>query len=361
MRRIRINLFLTVTILAVIGTAMIYSSSCAFAYENYHDSAYFLKRHILFLFIGLAAGVALMGFDYGKLRNFSKPFLIFSIFLLFAVFIPGLGRSAGGARRWISLLGISFQPSEIAKLSLVLYAADMLSRKQSEIKDFFYGFLPLVISLAVCLILILAGSDLGTAIALAILVIIMAFIAGVDLRQLLMVTVPGVIAMIGLVAVKPYRIKRLIAFMNPWEDPRGSGFQIIQSMIAMGSGGIFGVGLAHSRQKLFYLPEAHTDFIFSIIAEELGIIGSLGVIILFAVFIWLGFKIAYLARDLFGQFLAFGLVTMITLQVIINIAAVTALIPTKGLPLPFISYGGTSLVYSLASTGLLLNIARHRR
>jgi len=176
-----------------------------------------------------------------------------------------------------------------------------------------------------------------------------------------MVMVPGVIAMVGLIVVKPYRIKRMIAFANPWSDPRGAGFQIIQSMIAMGSGGLFGVGLAHSKQKLFYLPEAHTDFIFSIIGEELGIIGSMGIIILFTVFIWLGFKIAYSARDLFGQFLAFGLVTMIALQVMINIAAVTALIPTKGLPLPFISYGGTSLVYSLASVGLLLNIAKHRR
>ena len=361
MRHIRINLFLAVTILTAIGAIMIYSSSCAYAYENYHDSAYFLKRHIVFLFVGFIAAVALMSFDYGKLRNFSKPFLIFSIFLLLAVFIPGIGRAAGGARRWISLGGISFQPSEIAKLSLVLYAADILSRKQSEIKDFFYGFMPLIISLGACLILILAGSDLGTAVAIALLIIIMAFIAGVDLKQLLMVMVPGIIAMIGLIAAKPYRIKRMIAFANPWSDPRGAGFQIIQSMIAMGSGGLFGVGLAHSKQKLFYLPEAHTDFIFSIIGEELGMIGSMGVIILFAVFIWLGFKIAYSARDLFGQFLAFGLVTMIALQVMINIAAVTALIPTKGLPLPFISYGGTSLVYSLASVGLLLNIAKHRR
>jgi len=361
MRRIRINLLLVATILAAIGTIMIYSSSCAYAYENYHDSAYFLKRHILFLFIGYIAAAALMSFDYGKLRNFSKPFLIFSIFLLLAVFIPGVGRAAGGARRWISFCGISFQPSEIAKLSLVLYAADMLSRKQSEIKDFFYGFLPLVISLGLCLVLILAGSDLGTAVAIALLVIIMAFIAGVDLKQLFMVMVPGIIVMAGLIAVKPYRIKRMIAFANPWNDPRGAGFQIIQSMIAMGSGGIFGVGLAHSKQKLFYLPEAHTDFIFSIIGEELGLVGGIGVIILFAIFIWLGFKIAYSARDLFGQFLAFGLVTMIALQIMINIAAVTALIPTKGMPLPFISYGGTSLVYSLASVGLLLNIAKHRR
>jgi cell division protein FtsW len=361
MRQIRIKLFLVTAALLAVGTVMIYSASSAFAYEAYGSSAYFLKRHIMFLLAGIIAAVFFMSFDYGRLKNFSKPFLLFSIFLLVLVFIPGFGRSAGGARRWINLGGLSFQPSEIAKLALLLYAADVLSRKQSEIKDFFYGFLPLVILLGLCVILILAGPDLGTAVALAFLIIVMAFIAGVDIKQLAMVIIPGIVTVAGLIAIKPYRIKRMIAFTNPWSDPMGAGFQIIQSMIAMGRGGIFGVGLAHSKQKLFYLPEAHTDFIFSIIGEELGMIGTIGIVVLFAVFIWLGFRIAYSARDLFGQFLAFGLVAMIALQFMINILAVIALIPTKGLPLPFISYGGTSLVYSLASVGLLLNIAKHRR
>ena len=361
MRQIRINLFLVTAILLAIGTVMIYSSSSAFAYESYGSSAYFLKRHLLFMLVGLIAAVLLMSFDYSKLKNFTKPFLLFSILLLIAVFIPGIGRSAGGARRWISLGPISFQPSEIAKMALVFYAADILARKQSEIKDFLYGFLPLMIALGVCILLILLEPDLGTALALAFLIIIMAFIAGVDIKQLFIMIVPGLLAMIGLIVMKPYRIKRIMAFWNPWNDPKGSGFQIIQSMIAMGTGGFSGVGLARSKQKLFYLPEAHTDFIFSIIGEELGLIGTLGIVILFAVFIWLGFRIAYSARDLFGQFLAFGLITMLALQVIINIAVVINLIPTKGLPLPFISYGGTSLVYSLASVGLLLNIAKHRR
>ncbi|MDD5505055.1 MAG: putative lipid II flippase FtsW [Candidatus Omnitrophica bacterium] len=361
MRKTRVMLFLVVLILVAVGVVMIYSSSCVFAYEKYHDSAYFLKRHIIFLVFGIMAAVFFMSFDYGRLKNISKPFLLFSIFLLCMVFVPGLGKAAGGARRWIGIGPVSFQPSEIAKLALVLYAADILSRKQSEIKDFFHGFLPLVIALGICLALILAGSDLGTAVALALLIVIMAFIAGVDIKQLFTIMAPGIILMAGLIATKPYRVKRIIAFINPWSDPKGAGFQIIQSMIAIGSGGVFGVGLAHSKQKFFYLPEAHTDFIFSIIGEELGIVGSMGIVLLFAFLIWLGFKIAYFARDLFGQFLAFGLVTMIALQVLINIAAVTAIIPTKGMPLPFISYGGTSLVYSLASIGLLLNIARHRR
>jgi cell division protein FtsW len=218
-----------------------------------------------------------------------------------------------------------------------------------------------VIILSLCVILILAEPDLGTAVALAALIIIMAFVAGVRMKQMFIIGLPGLVAVIALIATKPYRLKRITAFLNPWQDPRGSGFQIIQSFIAMGSGGLLGVGLAHSKQKLFYLPEAHTDFIFAVIGEELGLLGALCVIGLFVVFVGLGFKIAYSARDLFGQFLAFGLVSMITLQVFINIAAVTGSIPTKGLPLPFISYGGTSLVYSIASVGLLLNIGRHRR
>jgi len=361
MRQIRINLLLVSTALIAIGTVMIYSASSVFAYEVYGDSAYYLKRHILFMLVGLVGTILCMSIDYGKFRKFIKPFLFFSILLLFAVFIPGIGRAAGGARRWISLGPLNFQPSEIAKMALVFYAADLLARKQSEIRNFVYGLLPLVLVLGLCVLLILAEPDLGTAVALASMIIIMAFIAGVDIRQLFLIIVPGIVAVAGLIIMKPYRRMRMTAFLNPWADPKGAGYQIIQSRIALGTGGLFGVGLAHSKQKLFYLPEAHTDFIFSIIGEELGLIGTLSIISLFVVFIWLGFKIAYSARDLFGQFLAFGLVTMIALQAIINIAAITGSIPTKGLPLPFISYGGTSLVYSMVSVGILLNIARHRR
>lgn len=361
MRQVRIRLFVVTVILLAIGTVMIYSASSAFAYEVYADSAYYLKRHLFYILFGFLLAVSIMSVDYARLRRFIKPFLLLSILLLTAVFIPGIGKAAGGARRWIGLGPINFQPSEIVKMALVFYAADVLSRKQSEIGSFIYGFLPLVLVLGLCVVLILAEPDLGTAIALAVLIILMAFVAGVRVKQLALTMFPGVFAVVALILMKPYRIKRITAFLNPWQDPRGAGFQIIQSFIALGAGGIFGVGLAHSKQKLFYLPEAHTDFIFSIIGEELGLIGTLSIVVLYTIFIWLGFKIAIQARDLFGQFLAFGLVAMIALQAIINIAAVTGSIPTKGLPLPFISYGGTSLVYNMASVGLLLNIARHRR
>ncbi|MFC1807196.1 putative lipid II flippase FtsW [Candidatus Omnitrophota bacterium] len=361
MRQIRIRLFIVTLTLIAIGTVMIYSTSSIYAFESYGDSAYFLKRHIIFLVLGSLLAIAFMSVDYAKFRKFIKPFLLLSIFLLVAVFIPGIGKAAGGARRWISLGPISFQPSEIAKLALVFYTADVLARKQSDIGNFLHGFLPLMLILSFCVLLILLEPDLGTAVALTVLILILAFVAGVEIKHLFYVIMPGIVAFLGLILIKPYRIKRVTAFLNPWKDPRGSGFQIIQSFIALGSGGLLGVGLGHSRQKLFYLPEAHTDFIFSVIGEELGLLGTLGVVALFVTFMWLGFRIAYSARDLYGQFLAFGLVTMIILQVLINIAAVTGTIPTKGLPLPFISYGGTSLVYSMASVGILLNIARHRR
>ncbi|NQT90126.1 MAG: putative lipid II flippase FtsW [Candidatus Omnitrophica bacterium] len=361
MREIRIRLLAVTIMMLGIGAVMIYSASGVFAFEAYGDSAYYFKKHLLYMLFGFILAVSFMSIDYLKLRRYIKPFLILSILLLVAVFIPGIGRSAGGARRWISIGAISFQPSEFAKMALVFYTADVLSRKQSEIESFRHGFLPLVLVLGLCVMLILAEPDLGTAVALAILIIIMAFVAGVRVKQLFLTTLPGLFAVAGLIISKPYRIKRMLAFFDPWQDPRGTGFQIIQSLIALGSGGIFGVGLAHSKQKLFYLPEAHTDFIFAIIAEEFGLIGTLGIITLLTAFIWLGFKIAYSARDLFGQFLAFGLVSMIGLQALINIGAVTASIPTKGLPLPFISYGGTSLIYNMVSVGLLLNVARHRR
>lgn len=361
MREVRLRLFVVTVILLGIGAVMIYSASFAFAYDVYGDSAYYLKRHLLYILFGLLLAIPIMSVDYAKLKRFIKPCLLLSILLLTAVFIPGVGKAVGGARRWISLGPINFQPSEIAKMTLVFYAADVLSRKQSEMESFVYGFLPLMFVLGLCVVLVLAEPDLGTAIALAVLIILMAFVAGVNVKQLALTMSPGVVAVAALIMMKPYRIKRITTFLNPWQDPKGAGFQIIQSFIALGSGGIFGVGLAHSKQKLFYLPEAHTDFIFSIIGEELGLLGTLSIVALYVIFIWLGFKIAYSARDLFGQFLAFGLVSMIALQATINIAAVTGSIPTKGLPLPFISYGGTSLVYNMASVGFLLNIARHRR
>lgn len=361
MRTIRIRLFMVTVVLMAIGVVVIYSSSSMLAYETYGDSAYFLKRHLVFMLAGFALCIFFMSFDYIKLKKFIKPFLLLSISLLFLVLIPHIGTAVGGARRWINLRFVNFQPSEIAKMALILYAADILSRKQTDITSFARGFSPLMIVMGLCAFLILLEPDLGTAFAVSILVAIMAFVAGARIKHLSGIFLAAAPLMLLLIIAEPYRVRRILAFLNPWADERGTGFQIIQSFIALGSGGIFGVGLGHSQQKLFYLPSAHTDFIFSIIGEELGILGTISVIAMYVIFIWLGTYIASRARDLFGQFLGFGLVSMVALQVIINIAVVTGVIPTKGLPLPFISYGGSSLIYSMLSVAILLNIARHRR
>lgn len=357
-RNIRINLFTVSMLLICIGIVMIYSASSIFAAERYKDSFFFLKRHVSFLTIGLLLMFCVMGIDYKGLAKFAKPLLIVSLFMLVLVLIPGIGREVSGARRWFRFKFLSFQPSELASLAIIIYIADFISRKGNLIKTFLRGFLPPVCVLGLVSLLILAQPDLGTTLALATVVLLLLFIAGVRplyLFSMLLLSIPALYVLIFSV---PYRRMRITAFLNPWLDPKGSGFQIIQSQIALGSGGIFGVGLGHSKQKLFYLPAAHTDFIFSIIGEELGLLGTLGVIILFMIFIREGLKIIKNSADKFGYFLALGLILMISLRAIINIGVSCGVVPTKGLPLPFISYGGSSFIFDLVSVGILINIAR---
>jgi len=274
------------------------------------------------------------------------------------VLIPGIGREVSGARRWFRFKFISFQPSEFANLALIIYVADFICRKGDKIKIILTGFIPPVCVLGVFTLFILLQPDLGTVIALSSVIMIMLYIAGVRGRYILSLILCSLPALYFLVFSVPYRRARILAFLNPWLDPKGSGFQIIQSQIALGSGGFFGRGLGHSQQKLFYLPAAHTDFIFSIIGEELGLLGTLGVIVLFTVFIQQGLKIIKNAQDKFGYFLALGLVLMISLKAIVNIGVSCGIFPTKGLPLPFISYGGSSLIFDMVSLGILINIAR---
>ena len=274
------------------------------------------------------------------------------------VLIPGISREVSGARRWFRFKFISFQPSELAGMAIIIYIADFISRKDKVIKTFLRGFLPPVCVLGLCTLLILLQPDLGTALAIGVVVFIVLFVSGVRVSYLLSIILVSLPILYILIFSVPYRKMRILSFLNPWLDPKGSGFQIIQSQIALGSGGIFGVGLGHSKQKLFYLPAAHTDFIFSIIGEELGLIGTLGVIILFMIFIQQGLKIIKHASDKFGYFLSLGLVSMISLKAIINVSTSCGLLPTKGLPLPFISYGGSSLIFDMLSLGLLLNIGR---
>ena len=337
---------------------MIYSASSIYAWERYKDSLFFLKRHISFLLIGVICAYLVMVMDYRKLRAYAKPLLIISLVLLALVLIPGIGREVSGARRWFRFKFLSFQPSELAVLAVIIYVADFISRKGSLIKSFWKGFAPPLCILGITAVLVLLQPDLGTTLSLGVVVFIMLFVAGVRGVYLVSVLLSSLPFLYVLIFSVPYRRARILAFLNPWLDPKGSGFQIIQSQVALGSGGWFGVGLGHSRQKLFYLPAAHTDFIFSIIGEELGLIGTLGVIILFIIFIRQAIKIIKNTQDKFGYFLGLGLITMLCFRAMVNIGVSCGLLPTKGLPLPFISYGGSSFIFDIISVGILLNIAR---
>ncbi len=357
MRNIRIQLFMTTVTLICIGLVMIYSASGIYAADKYHDEFFFVKRHLSFILIGSALAVWLMSHDYKKLRCFARPVLIVS-FLLLVLVLTNLGREVAGARRWFRFGIFSFQPSEFAVLAIIVYVADFIARKENQIKTIRWGLLPIMGVLGSFSLLILAQPDLGTTISIAVVIFLMLYVSGVPKRYLLFILLLAGCLLYVLIAKEPYRMRRIVAFINPWADPKGSGFQIIQSQIALGSGGLLGKGLGHSMQKLFYLPAAHTDFIFSIIGEELGLIGTIAVLLLFAFFIRLGLKIVSNAPDRFGYFLSLGLVSMLSFRAMVNIGVSCGIMPTKGLPLPFISYGGSSFVFDMISVGLLLNIAK---
>ncbi|MCM8758014.1 MAG: putative lipid II flippase FtsW, partial [Candidatus Omnitrophica bacterium] len=337
MRKIHYSIIVTVFILICIGIVMIYSSSSIYANQIYNDGMFFLKKHLYFVFLGILLMLITMSFDYHLLKNYAKPIILLCFFLLILVLIPGIGRQIAGARRWFRWGNFSFQPSEFAYLAIVIYISDFISRKEIIIRNnFFRGFFIPILVMAGIAVLILAQPDLGSAFALAIVVLIMLFIAGARKKYILGILILSFIMGYFLILKSPYRKGRLSAFLNPWQDPKGIGFQIIQSNIALGSGGLFGKGLGHSLQKLFYLPAAHTDFVFSIIGEELGLIGTLGVCLLFINFFIQGFRVCRNTDDTFGKFLSLGIVLVITLKSIINMGVTSGVFPTKGLPLPFV-------------------------
>ena len=352
------TVFMTVSVLLMLGVVMIYSSSAVYAYSTYGDSMYFVKRHLVYLAAGLVAAVLCMAVPVGRIEGTARMVMLVSILLLVAVLVPGIGKEVGGARRWMRFLGVGFQPSEIAKIALVVYLADLTSRKRYLMRDLRYGFLPPLLVTGFTAGLVLLEPDMGTTVLLLFLGVLMLFVAGARLKHLAMITIGMLPALILAVIAEPYRVRRVLAFFDPWSDARGSGFQLIQSFIALGSGGFFGVGLGSSKQKLFYLPESHTDFIFSIIGEELGFLGSASVLILFAALVWFMLRISFRIKDAFASRVVLGLGAMIAFEVIVNIGVSTGMLPTKGLPLPFISYGGSSLVCHMAAVGLVLNMAR---
>jgi len=352
-------LFITVLTLLAVGVVMVFSASEYSTLVYYGDSFHYFKLQLGWSILGLLTMFFISNIEYRRLKQYIWPILALAFVVLVAVLIPGVGQERLGARRWIALGPIGFAPAEMVKLCLIIFTAYGLSRQKEKVKYFSKGVLPYMMVMGLAAGLILIQPDLGTAVSLAGIVMIMIFAAGARMAHLGGLAAAGAVAVTFAIALKPYRLKRFLAFLDPWADPLGAGFHIIQGLYAIGSGGFFGLGLGQSRQKFLYLPENHTDFIFAIIAEELGFFGASLVVILFLLFIWRGLKIAITSHDPFASLLATGITAWVGVQAIINIGVVTGSLPVTGIPLPFISYGGTSLVFTMAAVGLLLNISKY--
>jgi cell division protein FtsW len=354
-----ILLLVIMLMLLTIGVVMLFSTSAAYAKDRYGDQHYLLKRQLVWLLIGGVACVMAARTPYPKWRGVCAALLIGSGVMLALVLIPHVGLKVGGARRWLGLGPARFQPSEFAKLALVIWLAHWLAKEKRRIDRFGRGFaVPMAVTGGL-LLLVLGEPDFGSTALLASVSFAMMFIAGVRLRFLVPTAIAGAGGFLGLMLHNPERSRRLLAFLDLDKYKQGAGYQVWQAILAFGSGGFNGLGLGNGRQKMFYLPEAHTDFIFPIIGEELGLVGTLGILLAFTLLIACAVIISLRASDLFGQYLGLGIALLLALQAVINIGVVTAWLPTKGLPLPFISFGGSNLVLNMAAVGVLLSIFRH--
>ena len=353
-------LLITVAAFLLISVVMVYSSSSVVALTNYDDAAYFMKRQVLWIIIGLALMVIAMHTDHRMFCDdrAALGLVIVSLLLLAATFVPVIGREVNGARRWLSLGALTFQPSELAKFTVVVYLSYSIAKKGERIRDFAQGLVPVFVVTGMFIGVVVFQPDFGTAMMLAGVTFIMLFVGGARIAHLsgvLLVFLP--VAYFAVVETA-YRARRIFAFLDPWSDPKGAGYQIIQSFLAFGSGGIFGRGLGEGRQKLLFLPERHSDFIYAVIGEEVGIIGALVVLVLFCIILWRGVVISLTVKERFSSLLAVGITVLISLQAFINMAVVTGILPTKGTVLPLVSFGGSSLVVTLVAIGVLLNISR---
>lgn len=345
-----------------IGLVMVYSASAVWAtYKFNGDSFYFVKRQLMFAVVGVVLMFTVMNIGYWTWRSWAKLTVLVCFILLILVLIPGVGLVRGGASSWLGIGAFSIQPSEFMKVALIVFLAKYLSERQKYVTTIKKGLVPSLGLVFLAFGLIMLQPDLGTGTVLVATCMVMIFIAGARIKHFVFMGLFGIAGVCALIISAPYRIKRITSFLDPWHDPLGSGFQIIQSLLAIGPGGLLGFGLGQSRQKYQYLPEPQTDFIFSIISEELGFIGAVFVLLLFCLLMWRGIRIAIGAPDLYGSLLAVGIVGMIAVQVMINIAVVTGLMPVTGITLPFLSYGGSSLTLILVSIGVLLNISRYTR
>ncbi len=350
----RILFVVSIIVLSIIGLIMVFSSSSIIAMENHADSFFYLKKQSLFLSIGLVTMLICSNINTNFLSKNYKLFYAVGIILLVLVYVPMLGKKSGGATRWIQFLSFSIQPVEIAKYMLLIFIAQHLNIKNTRVKEFKIGVVSTFLPCVPYLTLLLMQPDFGNTVLICATIFAMIIISGAKFTHILSIFILLASSFLSLIYIAPYRMKRVMSFLNPYEDPQGSGYQIIQSFVSFAKGKFFGVGLGNSSQKLFFLPQGHNDFIFSIIAEELGFVGSLTLVFLFGILIYSGFKMLERAKDLFSRNLISGIIILTSLQIIINISVTIGLMPTKGVPLPLISYGGSSLVFTLFALGLVL-------
>jgi cell division protein FtsW len=351
-------LFTATVLLVCTGVVMVYSASAVIAMERGYLPYVFLFKQLAWALIGLLLVPVVMRIDY---RTYRQPAVIWMILAVVGVALVAVlfGRPVKGATRWLNVGSFGVQPSELAKIAVIIFTAALLERRMDRIDDLGYSLLPIAAVVGVIVGLILAEPDLGTAVSVAMIAAMMVFAAGINYRYVVALALASLPALYFLIMTSDYRRRRVMAFLDPWSDPLDGGFQLIQSMIAVGTGGVFGRGLMGGVQKLFYLPEPHNDFIYSVIGEELGLLGATVVLLCFCVIIWRGLRTSMRAPDRFGAFLAIGLTAMVAFQAFFNISVVLGLLPPKGIPLPFVSAGGSSLLINLIGMGILLNVSQH--
>lgn len=360
-KKFDIVLFVAVIILITFGVVMIYSASSIWAEYKFDDSFYYVKRQLVFVVIGIILMVMVSKIDYNIYSKNANKILLICLILLILVVIPGIGSIRNGSRSWFGIGSFGIQPSEAAKLGMIIFTSKYLEKSTKFLKSYKKGVFPILGILFTFFGLIMLQPDLGTGMILVMSIIALLFVAGVNMKFFIGGGILGMIGIVVLIAIAPYRMDRITSFINPWKDPLGTGFQIIQSLYAIGPGGLLGTGFGKSIQKHFYLPEPQTDFIFSIISEEFGIMGVIIVVGLFSIIIYRGIRIALKCKDGFSKYLSFGMTFQLAFQTLMNLMVVIGMIPVTGVTLPFLSYGGSSLLITLVSIGILLNISRYQK
>ena len=359
MKKIDYLLLLAIILISILGLIMIYSSSYIWAQYKFNDAFKFVKTQALFLILSYIIMYIMLKIPYINYLKKANNIYIICIILLILVLIPGIGTIRNGSRSWFGIGGLGIQPSEFSKLGMIIFTSKYLSKNEKELKKIKKGVLPILLSLFLIFGLIMLQPDFGTGIIIVISIIVLLFVSGVPISFFIKIGLLGLLGIVALIIIAPYRMKRIVSFLNPWSDPLGSGFQIIQSLYAIGPGGLLGLGLGNSIQKHFYLPEPQTDFIFAIISEEFGFLGVVIITCLFLLIIKRGFHISINCENKFGKYLSFGITFQLAFQAILNLMVVVGLIPVTGVTLPFLSYGGSSLLITMLSMGILLNISKY--